>query len=188
MGEGEEGARLALGLRRFLAAALPEAMVPSAVVVLEALPLTRTGKVDRKALPKPSAEAAAQTAYVAPQSDAERKIADLWRELLKVERVGARDNFFDLGGHSLLIVTLQGRLAAAFERPLRIVDLFRFPTVESLARHLTAELAPSAALDGVQDRALRHREAARRRRLTHEPSGAPSGPSIERPDVPARAD
>jgi acyl carrier protein len=163
-------------------------MVPAHIVTILAWPRTPNGKVDRKALPKPSAEAAAQTAYVAPQSDAERKIADIWRELLKVERVGARDNFFDLGGHSLLIVTLQGRLAAVFERPLRIVDLFRFPTVESLARHLTAESASPSALDGVQDRALRHREAARRRRVTHEPIGVASGPSTGRPDVPARAD
>ena len=182
-----DGATLAAAdLRARLRDMLPAYMVPSHIVTVDAWPRTPNGKVDRKALPKPAAEAGAQAAYVAPQNDAEGKIAEVWRELLKVERVGARDNFFDLGGHSLLIVTLQGRLAAVFDRPLRIVDLFRFPTVESLARHLTAEAGPAAVLDGVQDRALKNREAARRRRLTREPVGVAGGPRLGR--VPAAAD
>jgi amino acid adenylation domain-containing protein len=175
-------------LRAHLREMLPAYMVPAHIVPIDAWPRTPNGKIDRKALPKPAAEAGAQAAYVAPQNDAERKIAEIWRDLLKAERVGARDNFFDLGGHSLLIVTLQGRLAAVFDQPLRIVDLFRFPTVESLARHLTAESAPAAMLDGVQDRALRNREAARRRRVTREPIEMAGAARIVGADRPARAD
>ena len=174
-------------LRTHLRDKLPAYMVPAHIVTIDAWPRTPNGKIDRQALPKPAADAGAQVAYVAPQTDAERKIAEIWRELLKVERVGSRDNFFDLGGHSLLIVTLQGRLGTVFDRPLRIVDLFRFPTVESLARHLTAESATAASLDGVQDRALRNREAARRRRLTREPIGSAAASRLAA-EVPATAD
>jgi amino acid adenylation domain-containing protein len=150
-------------VRQHLREKLPTYMVPSHFVTVSTWPRTPNGKVDRKALPAP-ANTAEGSVYVAPQNDAERKIAEVWRELLRVDRVGAHDNFFDLGGHSLLIVTLQSKLSAAFGREVRIVDLFRFPTVQALARHLTEDTGMAGRLDEISDRAARSREAALRRR------------------------
>ncbi|WP_152625171.1 AMP-binding enzyme, partial [Xanthomonas albilineans] len=89
-------------LRATLATRLPEHMVPAAYVQLDRLPLTPNGKLDRKALPAPDADALATQAYLAPEGERETQLADLYRELLGVEQVGRHDNFFALGGHSLL--------------------------------------------------------------------------------------
>ena len=97
-------------LREALGRSLPEYMVPSAIVVLDTLPLNPSGKVDRKALPAPDLHAQSAAAYEAPQGEAEATIASIWRDLLGVERVGRWDSFFELGGHSLLAIQLQARL------------------------------------------------------------------------------
>ena len=97
-------------LREHLRAGLPAYMMPSAFVKLDAMPLTPNGKVDRKALPAPDADALVTHAYEAPQGPVEEVLADIWQELLGVEKVGRHDNFFDLGGHSLLIVSLVEQL------------------------------------------------------------------------------
>jgi aryl carrier-like protein len=97
-------------LREHVAQALSEYMVPSAYVQLPALPLTPNGKLDRKALPAPDGGAYAQREYEPPQGPAEQALAQLWQELLQVERVGRQDNFFELGGHSLLAVNLIERM------------------------------------------------------------------------------
>jgi acyl carrier protein len=113
-------------------------MVPAAFMELPALPLTPSGKVDRRALPEPEAarpELAA--AYEAPRTELERTIAGVWRELLGVERIGLHDNFFDLGAHSLLLVRAHSRLREALGRELTVVDLFRHSSVGALARHLS---------------------------------------------------
>ncbi|MCL4176656.1 MAG: amino acid adenylation domain-containing protein [Verrucomicrobia bacterium] len=126
------------GLRRFLSRTLPEYMIPSAFVPLDSLPLTLNGKVDRKSLPEPGAlrpELAA--AFVAPRTELERTIANIWRELLRIEQVGLRDNFFDLGGHSLLVVQAQARLRDALGRDLPVVKLFQYPTISGLIECLT---------------------------------------------------
>ena len=154
-------------VRAHLRERLPAYMVPSNIAIVDTWPRTPNGKVDRKALPAVG-DSGLQAAFVAPQTDAERKVAEIWRAVLRVDRVGANDNFFDLGGHSLLIVSLQGRLSDAFGQPVRVVDLFRFPTVQALARHLTPNGHGAGTLDGIQDRALRNREAARRRRTMRE--------------------
>ncbi|WP_415835330.1 non-ribosomal peptide synthase/polyketide synthase, partial [Corallococcus soli] len=120
-------------LRAFLEERLPEYMVPATFVPLEALPLTASGKVDRKALPAPDTSTAVAPAYVAPRTPTEERLASLWTELLRVERVGAHDDFFALGGHSLLATRLLSRLRAAFHFELPLRAVFKAPTLAALA-------------------------------------------------------
>ncbi|HZF09405.1 MAG TPA: amino acid adenylation domain-containing protein, partial [Thermoanaerobaculia bacterium] len=120
-------------LRRALAERLPEALVPAAVVVLEALPKSAHGKVDRRALPAPEPRPALEAA---PRTPLERAVAAVWQEVLGIERVGIDDNFFELGGSSLLLVRLRSRLAQTLERDVAVVDLFQHPTIRALAEHL----------------------------------------------------
>jgi len=102
-------------LRKFLGQRIPEYMIPSVFVELEALPLTESGKLDRRALPDPDwSRAALRAEYVAPRTAEERRLAEVWSELLNVERVGANDNFFDLGGNSLLALRLFARIRSEF--------------------------------------------------------------------------
>ncbi len=135
-GEGAEldGAVLRAGLRE----RLPEHMVPAAVVVLKALPLTPVGKVDRRALPEP---VWGGEAYVAPHTPAQEILAGIWAEVLRVGRVGAEDNFFDVGGHSLLATRVVSRVRQAFGVELPLRALFEVPTVAGLAERVEALLA-----------------------------------------------
>jgi acyl carrier protein len=151
-------------LREHLRRELPEYMVPAAFVPLERLPLTANGKVDRKALPAPEYAAGADR-YEAPRTGAERTVAAVWAEVLGVERVGAHDRFFDLGGHSLLLVRVQARLREAFGQPVPITHLFRYLTVSALAAALDAPAPePEAApADDARVRDGRHRLRARGR-------------------------
>ena len=120
-------------LRTHLRMALPEYMVPSAFVLLERLPLTSNGKLDRRALPKPTLESYVSHRFEEPLGEVERVLADIWRELLRVERVGRGDSFFELGGHSLLAMQLLSRIQSAFdiEMPMRL--LFKNPTVQQFS-------------------------------------------------------
>ncbi len=150
-------------LRRFLLERLPEAMVPTAFVRLDAIPLTANGKVDRSRLPEPgTSRPELEVAYLAPQTAAERAITEVWRELLGIEQIGLDDNFFDLGGHSLLLIEVRGRLEAALGRPVAMVDLFRFPSVGALARSLTPQTESRTVQQKGFDRGA-DRQAARRR-------------------------
>jgi thioesterase domain-containing protein/acyl carrier protein len=128
------------GLRQHLGRTLQDYMVPAAFVLLDSLPLTPNGKIDRKALPEPDA-AQQQAAYVAPRNDLEQQLCAVWQEVLGLERVGITDNFFQLGGHSLMAVQLMSRIrqASGVEIPLR--TLFVAPTVEMLAASISAESA-----------------------------------------------
>jgi amino acid adenylation domain-containing protein len=128
-------------LRLHLAERLPEYMVPGAIVLLVALPLGPNGKLDRRALPAPDASSgAADDAFVAPRSPAEEILAGIWSEVLKLDRVGAHDNFFEIGGHSLLATRVVSRIRQAFgaEVPLRAV--FEAPTLAGLAERVEAAL------------------------------------------------
>ncbi|HKV12360.1 MAG TPA: amino acid adenylation domain-containing protein, partial [Thermoanaerobaculia bacterium] len=126
-------------LLAFLREALPEPMVPGAFVFLSALPLSPNGKVDIKALPAPErVRPELDAAYAAPKSELERIIATVWQEALAVETVGIHDNFFDLGGHSLLLARVHARLKEVLARDLSLVDLFKNPTVSALAAALSA--------------------------------------------------
>ena len=119
-------------LRDHLKAELPAYMVPSAFVKLEAMPLTPNGKVDRKALPEPDVDALITHAYEAPQGPVEEVLAGIWQELLGVERVGRHDNFFDLGGHSLLVMSMHERLRKR-GIDLSISQIFYSPTLKDLS-------------------------------------------------------
>ncbi|WP_313707973.1 non-ribosomal peptide synthetase, partial [Planktothrix agardhii] len=119
-------------LRQFLKAKLPEYMVPSAFVILESLPLTSNGKVDRRALPAPDFQSEEQ--YVAPRNPIEEILASIWVKVLKVEQVGIHDNFFELGGHSLLATQLISRIRKAFKVEMPLRELFVAPTVAALAQ------------------------------------------------------
>ncbi|NPD29818.1 non-ribosomal peptide synthetase, partial [Corallococcus exiguus] len=122
-------------LKASLRQRLPEYMVPGAVVVLEALPLNSNGKVDRKALPEPEAPTSTRT-YVAPRTEVEAKLAAIWAEVLRVPQVGVKDDFFALGGHSLLVTQVVSRIRTetGVELPLRA--LFEAPTLEALAQRM----------------------------------------------------
>ncbi|HYO59265.1 non-ribosomal peptide synthetase [Archangium sp.] len=119
-------------LEEFMTEQLPEYMVPSAFVVMAALPLTPNGKVDRKALPPPGKNQADVKRYVAPRNPNEELLAGIWAKLLGVEKVGIHDNFFDLGGHSLLSVAIISHIRAVFDVELAISAIFEQPTVAQL--------------------------------------------------------
>ena len=163
------GHLLTAELRSYMKQRLPEYMLPSAIVQLEVFPLTPNGKLDRKALPAPDGTGSEPDApYVAPRSELERLIADVWREELGVERVGVRDNFFNLGGHSLLLIRVNNRLREALRMELPVVELFKYPTVSALAEHLSlsgSKAQPHApARSGAEGRAAsmsRQRELRR---------------------------
>jgi amino acid adenylation domain-containing protein len=132
--EGETPASTS-DIRSYLQEQLPSYMIPAAFVWLEELPLTRNGKIDRRALPAPElAGVGSGDSYIAPRTPTEELMASLWSEVLKVERVGACDNFFELGGHSLLATQLISRIREAFNVELLLVTLFEKPTVEQLSQ------------------------------------------------------
>jgi acyl carrier protein len=147
-------------LRAALAATLPEYMVPSNFVFLDSLPLTANGKIDRSALPNLSTlENESGTAPEPPRNELERVIAEAWKDALGVDRVGLNENFFDLGAHSLMVAEVHIQLQQLLGRELSLVDLFQFPTVTALAKHLNGE----EAAPRVSSRAER-RLAARQQR------------------------
>ncbi|HXQ69968.1 MAG TPA: amino acid adenylation domain-containing protein [Pyrinomonadaceae bacterium] len=124
-------------LRSYLRERLPEYMVPGSFVRLEAMPLTANGKVDRRALPDPDVRGTPEEIYVAPQTELEQSLAAIWQEVLKLERVGLSDNFFDLGGHSLLLVQVRSKLRELLGHQVPVLELFKYPTIGSLAKHLS---------------------------------------------------
>jgi amino acid adenylation domain-containing protein len=124
-------------LRPYLLAKLPEYMVPSVFVKMQQLPLTPNGKINRKSLPAPANDRAdLKVTYSPPRSELEQNIAEIWQGALQVEKVGRDDTFFDLGGHSLLMAQVRSSLSANLGLELSIVELFKYPTVGTLAEHI----------------------------------------------------
>ena len=143
-------------LRFYLGEKLPDYMMPSRFVFLEAMPLTPNGKVDRRALPAPDATRDDfGGAYLAPQNPTEEMLVNIWSDVLAVEQLGVRDNFFDLGGHSLLATQVMSRLREAFGVEIALRELFEQPTVRELAQRVeeargTGGLASAPPLEKVE--------------------------------------
>ena len=135
-------------LRAHVGSKLPEYMIPWAFVALERLPLTPNGKLDRAALPEPERARASEVEYVAPQGHAEEVLAGIWRQVLHLDRVGARDNFFALGGHSLLGARVKAQIRSALGIELPLSAIFEEPTLAALA----ARIAASSPAGGSQTR------------------------------------
>lgn len=125
-------------VRAFLQERVPSYLVPAAFVTLAALPLTSNGKVDHAQLPAPQeAHLATQAVFVPPRTDIERAITKIWHMVLQVERIGRDDNFFDLGGHSLLLVQVSSLLQEHLQREVTTLEILEYPTIGALARHLS---------------------------------------------------
>ncbi len=123
----------------YLKSRLPEYMVPSLWVELKSLPLTQNGKVDKRALPDPDASEGLSEQYAAPRTATEEKLASIWEELLGLERVGIHDNFFEIGGHSLLAMRVISSIRREMELELAVKELFLHPTISELAIHLEVQ-------------------------------------------------
>jgi amino acid adenylation domain-containing protein len=136
-------------LRACLKEALPEHMVPSAFVVMESLPLTANGKLDRRALPAPEQAAYVTREYEAPQGEVEGVLAAIWQKLLRVPRVGRKDNFFELGGHSLLATRVMTHISQELEVEIKLRAIFDEPTVEALGNLVLQEIAAELAMEAL---------------------------------------
>ncbi len=130
-------------VRDFVRGKLPEHMLPSVFTLLESIPLTASGKVDRRALPAIDEKQGAMTGFAAPVDELELKLTNIWEKVLDIRSVGVHDNFFDLGGHSLLAVRLFAQIERAFNRNLPLATLFQAPTVRQLARVLREDGWPT---------------------------------------------
>jgi acyl carrier protein len=151
-------------LRSFLREKLPEYMTPSAYVFLDALPLSANNKVDRRLLPDPSvALSPNRPENVMPRTDIERDLAQIVREVLGLESVGVHNTFFELGGTSVDLVKIHGKINERLGRDIRVVDLFRRPTINLLAEYLS-QGDDGSALDRIELEAAKRRQARDRRR------------------------
>ena len=145
-------------LREHLNALLPDYMVPALFIHREQLPLDPSGKVNRRLLPKADFSQVKQNEYVAPRSESEQILVDIVAEVLKIDRVGITDNFFDLGGHSMLATQIVSRIRDAFGVELSLRKMFENPTVEGIALSITEikasyedQEALEAMLDEIED-------------------------------------
>jgi len=126
-------------VRRHVQDMLPAYLVPTGFEVLDALPTTPNGKIDRAALPAPSVITPLAATTSMPATEVERKLADIWAAVLQLDRVGVDDSFFDLGGHSLLLARVRAEVALRLGRDVAVVDLFQYPTIRTLAGYLSGE-------------------------------------------------
>ena len=143
-------------LRTFLERKLPDFMVPSAFVFLDSLPLTPNGKLDRKALPAPDySRPALDDAFAAPATPVETLLANIWAEVLKLDRIGLHDNFFRLGGHSLLATQVIARIRKSFSIDVALRDIFESPTIAALAQHVQSHCSPTSSPSTIISRVVR---------------------------------
>jgi amino acid adenylation domain-containing protein len=134
-------------LREYLKGRLPEHMIPSAWMVLQELPLTVNGKLDRRALPIPQSRPEEIGEYLAPRTELERALAEIWAQVLRVDRVGVQDNFFELGGHSLLATRVITRISHLLDTELPLRLMFETPTIEVLSTRIIQEIAAEVSME-----------------------------------------
>lgn len=148
-------------LRSYLKEKLPDYMVPSFFVMLDKMPLLPNGKLDRKKLPVPqNSRKYVENAYQAPVNDMERKLSEIWEETLQLEKVGTKDNFFDVGGHSLLLVQVYYKIKAELNPTnLTVVDLFQYPTIHDLSNYLRNQIDETRLVEKDREELIRTREA-----------------------------
>lgn len=155
-------------VRNQLRGRLPSYMVPSRIMSLDSFPLTANGKINRHALPVPPPLAPAQ--LIPPTNDLEKTIATIWQEVLQLEAISIEDNFFDLGGHSLLSMRVSSKLQQALKRDIPIVLMFQYPTIKSLAAHLSqGEQKQDQALQEARSRIEQQKAALQRRKKQMRP-------------------
>ncbi|MET4389869.1 amino acid adenylation domain-containing protein [Bradyrhizobium sp. F1.4.3] len=159
-----DGALSDRDLREFLATKLPEFVIPALFVRLETLPLTPNGKVDRSALVSLGVPDQAVAATDGATTDLESAIFDIWRQSLGIDKFGILNNFFDLGGNSLLLVSVHASLEKALQITIPITALFEFTTIKSLAEHLSGQASSEQSVVDAQERARRQRAAFARQR------------------------
>jgi hypothetical protein len=158
-------------LRDWLRKRIADYMLPGVFEEVDAIPLNSNGKVDIAALPMPSRDRPElEGDYKAPQTGVEKAITVIWQEFLRLEKVGVNDNFFDLGGHSLLLTQVHSRLSEMFQnkKELTIVDLFRYPTIHSLGKYIDEDKKqdPGEVHREIRDRAAKRRQAFSRQHFS----------------------
>jgi len=154
-------------LRQFLQEQLPEYMVPADFIVLDEWPRTANGKIDLQALSTPpKAPAESKAVYQPPQNELEQLIAGLWQEVLFVEAIDRDDNFFDLGGHSLLLMKVNLKLKHHCGKEISLVEMFKYPTIATLADFLSGQQNGDSpdSLQKIQERAANRRETSQQQR------------------------
>jgi amino acid adenylation domain-containing protein len=152
-------------LKLYMRETLPEYMIPATFTFLKEMPINMSGKIDRKKLPEIEVDKTGQgTVFVPPQTGLERKIASIWQEMLDVNEIGLDDNFFDLGGHSLLMTKTHLRLQKALGQEISIIDLFSYPTIRTLANFLGSNGKKQSRVEAGMRRATKQKDALQRRR------------------------
>ncbi|AFZ28245.1 amino acid adenylation enzyme/thioester reductase family protein (plasmid) [Cylindrospermum stagnale PCC 7417] len=153
-------------LRGFLKGKLPDYMVPSVFVMQSVLPLTPNGKLDRKVLPTPDLSTSnLEEDFVAPSTPTEQILAKIWMEILGRQQVGIYDNFFDIGGQSLLLIQVGNKVREIFSSHILVTDLFKYPTISSLAKYLSQENnVEQTALAPINELAKKQKEAIKRQK------------------------
>lgn len=142
-------------LRSFLKEMIPNYMVPSVFILLDKMPLTSHGKTDRSKLPDPELNRSeSEASHIPPRNEVERVIASIWKEVLKIEKVGIHENFFDLGGHSLLLAQVHSKLQEELDVDITMLDLFKYPTISALAEHVSPQ--PGAQMRNAKAEEVRH--------------------------------
>lgn len=151
-------------LEKFLGKTLPDYMIPRIFVFLDSMPLSANGKANRKALPKPVLEKKAD--YVAPRNDVENIILQIWKEELGLDTIGVNDNFFEVGGHSLLLTRVHSRLKKQFKKDIPLLDLFTYSTISSLAKYISGEKNEALFIKN-EDRLKKQKEALMKKKQMH---------------------
>jgi len=153
-------------LREVLKEKLPDYMVPTSFVFLSAMPLTPNGKIDRKALPKAEA-LRLDDEDIAPETEIEHEIATVWRNVLHINKLSKHDNFFDLGGNSLLVIQVQNQLVEVLNQEVPVVAFFQYPTIYALAHYLEDSQQEAATFQATYDHAQKVKEARHRHKKHH---------------------